>query len=230
VTNAPASPAPATPWRTARVIQALDGVIPLAEFERLDLFRDHRARLAHVTAAEASYRAREAARTREHERTVAVWNEAVTAAALRGEDAPEPPAPFVAGPGVRAFEDARAQVLDEVRATWAEHGARVVAEQIAVLDDEGEADDAEANRLRGELRTVEARQTARSTRRDALRRAADRLGPAPTPAPVIDDRRLNVIQHNPEDAPRHGPLADLVRDARDAASGVRRGSGLFRAR
>jgi len=226
--TAPVSPAPTTSWRTARVIQALGGLLPLSEFERLDLFAGHRARLAHVTAAEASYRAREQARMREHERIVAVWNEAVTAAALRGEDAPESPAPFAPGPGVRAFEDARAQVLDEVRTTWAQHGARVVAEEVAALDAEGEADDAEANRLRGELRTVEARITARSTRRDALRRAGARVAP-PAPTTTAHPDRPSLISHRPQDAPRNGYLADLARDARDAATGVRP-SGLFRAR
>lgn len=231
-TAAPATaPTPPTvPWRTASVIQGVRDVVPLDLLDRHPLFAEARARLAHVAAAEAGYRSREATRAREHERTVAVWREATTAAALRGEDGPEAPPPYIAGPGVGAFEAARLEVLDEVRETWREHGARVVAEEVAALDDDGAADDAEAARLHAALREVEQRITARTSRREALRRAADRLGPGPTPAPVIDDRRLNLIAHDPADAPRHGPLADLARDARDAASGVRRGSGLFRAR
>lgn len=229
-TAAPATaPAlPAVPWRTATVIQGVRDVVPLDLLDRHPLFADARARLAHVAAAEAGYRAREATRAREHERTVAVWREATTAAALRGEDGPEPPAAFISGPGIDAFEGARHEVLDEVRATWQEHGARVVAEEVAALDNEGAADDSEAARLQAALREVEQRITARSTRREALRRAGARVTP-PTAPPVVDDRRLNVIDHRPEDAPRHGPLADLARAARDAATGVRP-SGLFRAR
>ena len=230
MTSATTTPTPApVPWRTASVLQGLSGLVPLDLFDRHEVFADARTRLAHVAAAEAGYRAREATRAREHERTVAVWQEATTAAALRGEEGPQAPPSFVAGSGVGAFEAARHEVLAQVRRTWDEHGARVIGEEVAALDDEGEADDAEAARLSAALREVEQRINARSTRREALRRAGSRFTP-PAGQPIVDDRRLNTIQHKPADAPRHGPLADLQRAARDAATGVRHGSGLFRAR
>lgn len=222
MTTTPA--APAVPWRTATVIQGVRDVVPLDLLDRHPLFADARARLAHVAAAEAGFRAREATRAREHERTVAVWREATTAAALRGEDGPEPPAAFIPGPGIDAFEAARMEVLDEVRETWREHGARVVAEEVAALNTDGAADEAEAARLQAALREVDERISVRTARREALRRAAARVAP---PAPAVPPTgRPSIAHHDAVDAARigvpHEVRAEIERARAEHGPGPRR--------